>query len=158
MLPATPVTPTPPGCMTDWTLDTPNEPDPADLDALHDGLRAYNFASLGPHAFDDYKVIAAFARSPGGAIIGGVYGELMWEWLYIRILWVDEEHRGQSIGAQLMQAIEQAALDHGVGHVHLETTSFQALDFYLRHGYTIFGEIKNKPTGHDWYFLQKALV
>lgn len=141
-----------------WTLETTTTPDQADLDTLHSGLRQYNLSRLGPDAFNQYEEIAVYARAADGTIIGGVTGELMWEWLYIRVLWVAEDQRGQDIGSQLIQTIEQAAVERGVGHAHLETTSFQALDFYRRHGYTVFGEIKNKPTGHDWYFLQKTLT
>lgn len=141
-----------------WTLETTTAPSAADLEALHVGLRAHNLAQLGPHAFGNYEEIAIYARAEDGSILGGIYGELMWEWLYIRTFWVAEELRHQGIGSQLLQAVEQAALARGIGHAHLETTSFQALDFYRRHGYAVFGELKNKPTGHDWYFLQKSLI
>ena len=143
--------------VTSWTIETSDAPDPAELEALSRGLRHYNLSRLGPDAFNNYAEIAVFARAEDGAILGGITGELMWEWLYIRIFWVSEAMRGQGIGSQLLRTIEQAALTRGFRHAHLETTSFQALDFYRKHGYQVFGEINNKPTGHHWYFLQKAL-
>lgn len=151
-------TPFPSTMTPSWTLETTTTPSPNDIEALHVGLRAYNLAQLGPDAFNNYEEIAIYARAGDGSILGGIHGELMWEWLYIRTFWVAEEQRHQGIGSQLLQAIEQAARARGIGHAHLETTSFQALDFYQRHGYNVFGQIENKPAGHTWYFLQKAPV
>ncbi|MCC6167976.1 MAG: GNAT family N-acetyltransferase [Caldilineaceae bacterium] len=144
--------------MSTWALETTTTPGDDDVEALHVGLRAHNLAQLGPDAFNHYEEVAVYARAEDGSILGGIYGELLWEWLYIRTFWVAEEQRQQGIGSQLLQAIEQAARERGVGHAHLETTSFQALAFYQRHGYAIFGEIQGKPAGHDWYFLQKSLI
>ncbi len=36
--------------------------------------------------------------------------------------------------------------------------SFQALPFYQKLGYTVFGQLDDLPIGHQMYFLQKALV
>ena len=30
-------------------------------------------------------------------------------------------------------------------------TIFQAIDFYLNRGYTLFGELEGKPAGSTWY-------
>jgi hypothetical protein len=39
----------------------------------------------------------------------------------------------------------------------LDTMSFQALDFYLKLGYTVFGRLDDLPEGHSRIFLKKAL-
>ena len=33
----------------------------------------------------------------------------------------------------------------------------QALPFYEKHGYTVFGVLENYPTGHSRYFVRKSL-
>ena len=40
---------------------------------------------------------------------------------------------------------------------HLDTFDFQAKDFYLKHGYEIFGTLENCPPNHNRYYLKKAL-
>jgi hypothetical protein len=41
---------------------------------------------------------------------------------------------------------------------HTETADFQALDFYLKSGYEVFGKLEGKPKGTTWYFIKKVLV
>ena len=43
----------------------------------------------------------------------------------------------------------------GCAGVRLDTTSFQAPDFYKRHGYTEFGRIDGYPPGHARIWLMK---
>jgi hypothetical protein len=45
-----------------------------------------------------------------------------------------------------------------IDNIHLETTSFQALDFYLKNGYEVFGQLEGKPAGHTWYYLKKENI
>jgi hypothetical protein len=37
------------------------------------------------------------------------------------------------------------------------TGSFNALPFYLKRGYTVFGELPDMPPGHTQYFMCKKL-
>jgi hypothetical protein len=39
----------------------------------------------------------------------------------------------------------------------LDTFSFQAPDFYKQHGYQVFGELQDFPSGHQRYYLKKQL-
>jgi hypothetical protein len=52
---------------------------------------------------------------------------------------------------------EQEALRRDCRHGHLDTMSFQALEFYKRQGYTVFGELRDLPVGYTRYFMKKAL-
>jgi len=52
---------------------------------------------------------------------------------------------------------EEEARRRGCHSVHLDTLSFQALPFYQKHGYAVFGALENHPVGHTRYFLKKKL-
>lgn len=41
--------------------------------------------------------------------------------------------------------------------VHLDTFDFQAKDFYLKHGYEIFGVLADCPKEHNRYFMKKNI-
>lgn len=131
------------------------DPSPKDLAPIDHGLHAFNVAHLGQDVIDDYTLVAILARDEEGVIIGGVHGELVWGWLYIKTLWVNPNYRHQGIGTRLLRLAEAAALSHGVSKSHLETTDFQALDFYLKNGYEIFGKLADKPAGSTWYYIKK---
>jgi GNAT superfamily N-acetyltransferase len=102
--------------------------------------------------------LSVAARSSDGSLVGALLGRTVWGWLHVKELWVAPNHRGQGLGRRLVQAAEQAALAQGCHSAYLDTFDFQALPFYLRMGYTQFGELDAFPQGHKRHFLQKRLV
>ena len=133
------------------------DPQAEDLAAIDRGLHEFNLANLGREVIDNYHRLAVVARDGDGQVVGGIHGELVWDWLYIQSLWVDPAWRDRGIGSQLVARIEAAAVAKGFSGSHLETTDFQALDFYRRQGYEVFGELEGKPAGSTWYYLKKPL-
>lgn len=142
-------------CMDTDTLFIAQEatPQPADLLLLDDALTRSNIAAGGPPR--DYAALTFFLRGTQGELCGGLYGATVWRWLCIRHLWVVEQCRGQGWGRALMAAAERAAVSRGCLHSHVDTFSFQALPFYCKLGYTVFGTLEDFPPGHSRYFLQK---
>ncbi len=96
-------------------------------------------------------------RDDGGAIVGGLTGMLLWDWLRVDILAVDEGLRGRGWGTRLLAEAEAIAGAAGCRHAWLDTFSFQARPFYERHGYRVFGELADFPRGQARYFLAKDL-
>ena len=66
--------------------------------------------------------------------------------------------RGQGVGSQLLAMAEQEAVARGCHSAYLDTFSFQALPFYQKQGYEVFGTLDNYPGEHKRYFLRKQLV
>jgi GNAT superfamily N-acetyltransferase len=123
--------------------------------AIWVGLRAYNEQHAGA---PDTRSFAVFVRDETGAAIGGLHGQLRWGWLYVDNFWLPEALRGQGLGSSLLRAAEQLALEHACTGSNLDTFEFQALPFYERHGYTVFGVLEGYPPGYRRYFLQKSLT
>ena len=143
--------------MPDIAYETLFNPTQEALAPVRRGLHTFNQAHVGEGVIQDYHKVAIFAKDENGAVIGGVHGEMFWDWLHVDTLWVDEAHRGKGIGSRLMRQIEDVATAKGFHGSHLETTDFQALDFYRRNGYQVFGQIEGKPAGSTWYYLKKDL-
>jgi GNAT superfamily N-acetyltransferase len=129
-------------------------PDAEDVRAIEAGLEAHNSLYAPPL---NYRPLTITLRTADGTLVGGLLGETYWSWLYVRILWLDEHVRGQGYGSRLLAQAEEEAVRRGCGHAHLDTMSFQALSFYERHGYTVFGVLHDVPPGHSRYSLQKEL-
>ena len=136
-------------------FESVSEPNKDDLDSLRKSLKAFNDSIAGEY---EEKEIAAFVKNSQGDVVGGIYGKLTAGWLYIDWLWVHDELRHRQIGTKLLKQMEDYAIAKGITKCHLETTSFQALDFYRKNGYEIFGKLNDKPPGHVSYFLKKELV
>ena len=130
-------------------------PQPDEVAIVRAGLAAYN----RQHAPEnEYQPITLFVRNADGTVVGGLLGGTYWNWLYVEILWLSEEIRAQGYGGRLLDEAETQAVERLCIAAQLDTMSFQALPFYERHGYTVFGVLDNFPPGHRKYFLQKPLV
>ena len=89
-------------------------------------------------------------------IVGGITTILYYrKCLYINVLWVKENYRHNGLGSKLLKKVEDEVKQQGCALIHLDTFDFQAPDFYLKHGYEIFGELENCPPGHKRFFLKK---
>jgi GNAT superfamily N-acetyltransferase len=126
-----------------------------DVRSIEEGLYTYNRQFAGA---DNYQRLTIFLGTADDRLAGGLLGATYWGWLYISILWLEKTARGQRFGTQLLLAAEQEAICRGCHRVHLDTLEFQALLFYERHGYTVFGVLDNHPVGYNRYFLTKYLV
>lgn len=118
------------------------------------GISNYNKQQAGE---DNGQNLCYVLQSPDQEIVGGVIGATYWNWLYIDLMWIKEEHRRCGYGRRLLTVAEDEARKRGAKHAYLDTFSFQAPDFYKKHGYQVFGELPDFPAGHQRYFLKKQL-
>jgi GNAT superfamily N-acetyltransferase len=137
--------------MNGLETQTSDSPAAEDTKFLYRQLDGFNEAQAGPSST---RELAVFARRDT-EIVAGLYGFTLWNWLHIRYLWVAEDLRHQGLGRQLMLAAEREARLRGCEHAHVDTFSFQAIPFYERLGYSVFGRLEDYPSGHHRVFLQK---
>lgn len=96
--------------------------------------------------------------SEDGKILAGIIVRMYcWRCIYIDTFWIDESMRGEGLGTLLLEEVERVAKENGSHLIHLDTFDFQAKDFYLAHGYSVFGELEDCPKGHTRYFMSKVL-
>lgn len=118
------------------------------------GISNYNEQQAGD---DKSQRVCFVVQGPDEEIVGGVIGVIYWDWFCLDLMYLKEEFRGQGYGRRLLTLAEDEARQRGAKHVHLDTFSFQAPDFYLKHGYQVFGELSDFPSGHTRYYLTKDL-
>jgi ribosomal protein S18 acetylase RimI-like enzyme len=134
-------------------IDLDENPNADDFRAVLDGVRKFNREQTGN---ERPRPVACFLRDEN-RIVGGVQGSLWGRSMHIDALWVGPEYRGGGYGSKLMTAIEEYAAANEHPLVYLETTSFQALPFYRKLGYEVFGELPEISRGHTLFFLWKEL-
>lgn len=122
-------------------------------------ITRFNMANLPPNSSNNMTSLGFVVKDSRLGLLGGVYGKLLLgNCLSIDVLWVEEAHRDQDFGTQLMQTIEQAARNLGSKLSIVDTFDFQALDFYLKNGYETFGVLDDCPCpGNKRYYLKKVL-
>ncbi len=122
---------------------------------MENELSAFNFATTGIH---DGRWLFATVRDEAGELRGAIQG---WTWGgsgWIERLWVRERDRGAGLGTALLTAAIDEIRARECTQVGLTTHSFQAPDFYRRHGFTVAGEIPGYPAGHSYLLMRRALA
>lgn len=126
---------------------------PGEIDSLERRLYAFNADRTGYHD----AVGLGFVVEDNGDLIGAVAGYTWGGICEIRQVWVEETHRGQGIGRQLMQAALREAGARGCAYVYLATYEFQAPEFYRRLGFAELARVTDKPVGHTEIIMRHSL-
>lgn len=137
---------------TDLRLDVALAPAEADLRAVETGLAAYNAERRGP-----YRTVAVFLRDGAGRVRGGGIGRVIGSDFALAMLHLDADLRGKGHGRALLAAVERLAAGQGCRRVLLDTSDFQAPDFYRRAGYAVIGRIDDYILGHGRTWFRKTL-
>ncbi|MFF2015891.1 GNAT family N-acetyltransferase [Paenibacillus sp. NPDC058177] len=103
-----------------------------------------------------YQVVSLFLKDEDDQIYGGLVGEICWNWLEIEYLFVNEELRKSGYGKTLMLEAERIAKENNCEFLKVDTLSFQALDFYKKLGFEVFGTLENAGR-HTHYYLKKDI-
>lgn len=140
----------PPMALAFSTTDTPPE---GKLLAVDTGLEQHNDAAA-PLA--EVRQLAAFATDETGTVVGGAVGRTWGQCCELLQLWVAPEHRSHGVGSRLLRDFEAHARTRGCSIFYLTTLSFQAPEFYARHGYAVLAQIAGYPNGIVKYLMHRA--
>ena len=138
-------------------IETSFDATEAEAEALLDIIVEANRRN-GVPSDDSDEMIIRLQHPDSGALIGGLYAERYYGWLYVRLLAVPEVLRGQGWGTRLLEMAEARARVCGCVGVWLDSFSFQAAPFYRQRGYIEFGAIDSYPPGHQRVFFHKRLA
>jgi GNAT superfamily N-acetyltransferase len=128
--------------------------DPEEARAIDGGLKQFNDQFCED---DNHQELAVVLRDEQGQLAGGLLADTFWRWIQINTLWIREDVRSLGYGRKLLEMAEQEAIRRGCRHAQLETHDFQALGFYQKQGYCLFGQLDDFPPEHIKYFLKKEL-
>ncbi|WP_053375308.1 GNAT family N-acetyltransferase [Paenibacillus sp. FJAT-27812] len=123
---------------------------------VRDQMYAYNMKHFPDNLKGRYQEVNLFLKNADGQMYGGLLGEICWNWLEIHYLFVDEGLRKLGYGKKLLIEAEKIAFEKNCDFIKLDTLSFQALDFYQKQGYEVFGAIENAGS-YTHYYLKKNL-
>jgi NAD(P)H-dependent FMN reductase/GNAT superfamily N-acetyltransferase len=120
---------------------------------LIDEVDRFNLETTGISEVQEFVV----SEGDAGDLVAGVYG---WCWggtCWIEALWVREGFRHGGVGSRLLRAAEAIARQRGCTQMALDTHTFQAPDFYTRHGFEVAGTLPDHPVGHAQLLMYKRL-
>ena len=132
------------------TTDTPPDDRLLTVDA---GLEQHNYA-VAPLA--EVRQLAAFATDESGTVVGGAVGRTWGLCCELLQLWVVPDLRSGGVGSSLLRDFEAHARTRGCTTFYLTTLSYQAPEFYRRHGYAVLAQIAGYPDGIVKYLMQRS--
>lgn len=136
------------------TIAVTDSPSTADREAITQALVAFNDKVAGPSGF---RPLAVLVQDADGNTIGGLWGKTSFDWLVVELFVVPEQFRGQDLGSSILSRAEAAARKRGCIGAWLDTYEFQALEFYKKQGYELFGTVEDHPRGSRRFFVKKLL-
>lgn len=136
-------------------IETTTNPTDEDYLGILTPLRAFNVSQAGDAGAEKFALLIRDEHSD--EVLGGLYGSLLYRWMFIELLAVPEQARGQGLGSRLMAMAETLAYEKNCVGIWLDTFDFQAPEFYRSLGFSEFGQVNDYPPGHRRYFFQKRL-
>ncbi|AXI08767.1 GNAT family N-acetyltransferase [Oceanobacillus zhaokaii] len=124
---------------------------------IDDELYKFNLKHLPEDLGGRYEEINLFLKDENGFVFGGILAEVCWNWLEIQTFMIDENIRKLGFGTKLLLEIEKIAIEKECDFIKVDTLSFQALGFYEKNGYQMFGCLDNVGRDYKHYYLKKDL-
>jgi ribosomal protein S18 acetylase RimI-like enzyme len=139
-----------------FQITVTDAPDDAALATISRLITQFNETGAGqPSNYQPLAIVVSEEET--GETLGGLWAGTSFSHLHVHLLYLPESLRGTGLGRELMRKAEEEAIHRGCTGAWLDTFSFQALGFYERLGYTVFGVIDSYPPGHSRFFLSKSL-
>ena len=132
-----------------------DDPEQELIDFLNQKIDEFNWKNW---EVKERKPIAVKITNENGEVIGGAAGRTFGDWFLLDNLWVSESLRGKNFGSQLLEEIEDAAINRACKKALLDTLNFQAMPFYQQHGYSVEWTQEGYPRTGCKYFMVKTLV
>ena len=139
--------------MPDALNITIEPPDEAVTGQIHAGLGAFNRRIAG----SERQHFNVALRDGDGRLQGALIASVRFDVMNIQDLYIEETHRRDGHGAQLIAMAETEALRRGARLACVMTFSWQARPFYEKRGYEVFAEVPFLNGAHTLYWLRKSL-
>lgn len=128
------------------------KPSEADYQAILKPLHEYNIDRAGD---PNIRPVALLLTDETGNTVGGLWGQIAYDWFVIELLSVPAECRGTGLGRALMAQADEVAQSNDCIGIWLDTFEFQAFEFYIKLGFETFGVLDDHPVGKNRFFLRK---
>ena len=90
-------------------------------------------------------------------VVAYLQGHIMWDWMKIETIWVNEVNRRLGLGSKLLEQAEILAREHKLIGIQLQSWSKSLARFYDKVGFALVFELMNHPVGTSCFYHVKYL-
>ncbi|QUG40644.1 GNAT family N-acetyltransferase [Psychrobacillus sp. INOP01] len=134
-----------------------NELNKNDKQYIDDELYKFNLKHFPVDLRGRYEEVCLYLKDENGITRGGILAEVCWNWLEIHTFMINEDIRKSGFGTKLLLELEKIAIEKKCNFIKVDTLSFQALGFYKKNGYEVYGCLDNVGRDYKHYYLKKDL-
>lgn len=138
----------------DYHFEYQEEPIQEDEQVLNDGISDESALKKNMEPIKPFRV---FIKDTNGIVLGGASGTIFYGSLYVDMLWLKKELRGQGLGKKLMMEAEKIGREWKCTFATLNTMDWEALPFYQKLGYQIEFVREGYSNESKMYMLRKML-
>jgi GNAT superfamily N-acetyltransferase len=125
-----------------------------DINDIFEMLKEYN---LSNREESKNVPLGIFYEDAQGKKLAGLTGETFGNWLCIHYLFVEDHLRKDGLGSKLLEVAENEARNRGCKYAFVDTFSFQAPEFYIKHGYNEVFTLNDYPYAGKRFYYTKEL-
>lgn len=141
---------------TEYSMHIDVNVSPEDSNFIWGKIKEFN-DHTGPMLNYPRESYSILLKNQSKEIIAGIITRMYLKSMYVEVFWIDEQYRKKGIGTELLSKVENRAKEVGCTFICLDTFSFQAIEFYKKCGYSIFGLLEDYPDNIKRYYLKKYL-
>lgn len=90
-------------------------------------------------------------------LVAYLQGHIMWDWMKIETLWVNEENQRLGLGSKLLEEAEKYAFQLNLRGIEVKTWNKELRPFYQKAGFLIAYVLENHPTGYSNFVFIKPI-
>ena len=124
---------------------------------LHNQMERINKENDIQDVEEKNLMFVALDNNNNNNFAGGIQVSITEDSMYINRLVVSEDYRGNQIGTNLMNIIEDKARTLGIYSISTGTVEFQARGFYEKQGFRVVMIKENGPRGFDSFKMTKTI-
>lgn len=140
----------------DPVVTVTDAPSPDARAVISDGLDRHNHEQIG--YWDGTPLAVLVCDGETGAVLGGLTGRTSLGLAFIDGVFLPAFLRGRGLGGTVLRRAEAEARRRGCCAGVLYTITFQAPEFYARHGWEEFGRVACDPPGTARVFFRKSFA
>ena len=126
-----------------------------DKKKIEELMLSYNQNAIGKI---DVEPFMFTLKDESNNIVGGIFGDIIPEWMFINTFITAEDARHKGNGQKMFDLAEELAKKNNCKKIMLRTNEYHSYNFYKKNGFKVNSVVEDLPSGYREYTMVKELI